>query len=224
MKKKFYKFEDMPYMLAYPEGYKEGDVCPILFLIHGAGTRGTDPSILDDKVFFDCVEKMEYFPFIVVSPLCYANTWFDIYESLKRFVLFVANSEYADKNRIYGMGASMGGYTLWQLGMSMPEVFAAIAPICGGGMYWNAERLKNVPVWAFHGAKDNVVYPDESQKMVDKVNECGGNARLTICPEIAHNAWDEAYSSCELYKWFMSHENKNELELHDKYTDQTLYG
>ena len=224
MEKKYYKFEDMPYMLAYPEGYKEGDVCPVLFLIHGAGTRGTDPSILDDVVFFDAVKNIENFPFIVASPLCYANTWFDIYESLKRFILHVANSDYADKKRIYGMGGSMGGYALWQLGMSIPEIFAAIAPICGGGMYWNADRLKNVPVWAFHGAKDTVVYPEESQKMVDKVNECGGNAKLTICPEIAHNAWDIAYPNRELYEWFLSHENKNELELNDKYTDQTLYG
>ena len=28
----------------------------------------------------------------------------------------------------------------------------------------------------------------------------------------------------ELYEWFLSHENKNELELNDKYTDQTLFG
>ncbi|MBQ4109341.1 MAG: hypothetical protein IJC74_00505 [Clostridia bacterium] len=50
MKKIYYKFEDMPYMLAYPEGYKKGDICPILFLIHGAGTRGTDPAILDNEL------------------------------------------------------------------------------------------------------------------------------------------------------------------------------
>ena len=139
-------------------------------------------------------------------------------------MLFIANSDFADKNHIYGMGVSMGGYTLWQLGMSMPEVFAAIAPVCGGGMYWNAERLKNVPVWAFHGAKDELVYPDESKKMVDKVNECGGNAKLTIYPEFGHNAWDGAYPCRELYEWFLSHENKNDLEINDKYTDQTLYG
>ena len=224
MDKKFYKFENMHYMMAYPDGYSDGDVCPILFLIHGAGTRGTDPLILDDELYFNYIKGVKNFPFIVVSPLCSADTWFDMYETLKRFVLFIANSSFADKNRIYGMGVSMGGYTLWQLGMSLPEIFAAIAPICGGGMYWNAERLKNVPVWAFHGAKDEVVYPEESKKMVDAVNRCGGTAKLTIFPDFAHNAWDGAYGNSELYEWFLSHENKNDLEINNKFTDKTLYG
>lgn len=224
MEQKFYKFENMHYMLAFPDGYKEGEPRPILFLIHGAGTRGNDPELLKDSVFFDSIEKLEDFPFIVVAPLCHKDTWFDMYETLKRFVLFIADSEFADKKRIYAMGASMGGYTVWQLGMSMPEIFAAISPICGGGMYWNAERLKNVPVWAFHGEKDPVVYAEESQKMVDRVNETGGNARLTKFPDVEHNAWDYVYGNEELYKWLLSHENKNDKTINNIYTDSKIYG
>ena len=64
----------------------------------------------------------------------------------------------------------MGGYGTWQLAISMPEAFAAIVPICGGGMYWDAGRLKKVPVWAFHGDSDPTVFPEESVKMVNAVN------------------------------------------------------
>ncbi len=224
MYQKFFKFENMHYMLTYPDEYKEGEAYPILFLIHGSGTRGNNPYLLMDSVFYLNIRKIENFPFIVVAPLCHENTWFDMYETLKRFILYISECDFADKNRVYAMGISMGGYALWQLGMSMPETFAAIAPICGGGMYWNAERLKNVPVWAFHGAKDPVVYVEESQKMVDRINETGGNARLTILPDVEHNAWDGAYGNRELYEWFLSHKNENTKTINNIFNDSNIYG
>ena len=224
MKYEFLKFENMQYMITYPESYKVGEIYPVLFSIHGAGTRGNNPELLKDCLVFEKAKTTKDFPFVVVSPLCHENTWFDMYETLKRFILHIANSRFADKKRIYATGGSMGGYAVWQLGMSMPEVFAAIAPVCGGGMYWNAARLVNVPVWAFHGEKDDVVKPEESVKMVDAVNKCGGNAKLTIYPDIAHASWVPAYTNEEVYEWFLTHENKNENSIVDLYNNSKLYG
>ena len=121
-------------------------------------------------------------------------------------------------------GASMGGYATWQLAMSMPECFAAAVPICGGGMYWNAERLKNVPIWAFHGGKDNVVSVEESKKMVDSVNQKGGSAKLTIYPENGHDAWSDTYSNHLVYSWFLSHLNCNTEKITDIYDDSKTFG
>ena len=80
-------------------------------------------------------------------------------------------------------------------------------PICGGGICWNAGRLNKVPVWAFHGGKDDCVEPGESQRMVDSVKRFGGSARLTIYPEAGHNAWDATYSNPEVYAWLLEHRN-----------------
>ena len=121
-------------------------------------------------------------------------------------------------------GGSMGGYATWQLAMSMPEYFAAIAPVCGGGMYWNARRIVNIPIWAFHGGKDPTVFPEESKKMVDAVNKRGGNAKLTIYPENGHDAWTDTYSNPELYRWLLSHTNQNPPVLSDDYSSPHLYG
>lgn len=145
------------YVIRYPQGFSETERYPVILFLHGAGTRGNDISQLTSAPFFKLTEKHSEFPFICVAPLCSENTWFDVWEHLERLVTEIANSAYADPSRIYLMGASMGGYASWQLAMSMPEYFAAIVPICGGGMYWNAGRLVNVPVWAFHGAKDTAV-------------------------------------------------------------------
>jgi predicted peptidase len=68
-----------------------------------------------------------------------------------------------------------------------------------------ASRLKNVPVWAFHGAKDKVVPVQRSQEMVDEVKAAGGDAKLTIYSEAEHDSWTQTYENPELYQWFLSH-------------------
>ena len=131
---------------------------------------------------------------------------------------------FVDRDRIYVMGASMGGYATWQLAMSMPECFAAIVPICGGGMYWNASMLVNVPVWAFHGAKDTTVFLEESVKMVEAVKRHGGDAKLTVYPENSHDAWSETYANPDVYSWLLQHSNKNKQKCSDEYNKPEIYG
>ena len=97
----------------------------------------------------------------------------------------------------------MGGYAAWQMLMSLNTIFRKAVICCGGGMYWNAARIK-ASVWAFHGTKDPVVYPEESQKMVDAVNRNGGNAKLTLYEGVEHNSWEPTYSNPEVYQWLLS--------------------
>jgi predicted peptidase len=98
----------------------------------------------------------------------------------------------------------MGGYTAYQLMMSRPNLFSAGIVCCGGGMYWNASRLKAIPLRIFHGAQDLVVLPCESENMVNKINQCGGNASLTIYPECDHNCWDKVFTNKENFDWLIS--------------------
>jgi predicted peptidase len=95
------------------------------------------------------------------------------------------------------------GYGTWFLAQTNPDRFAAIAPICGSGDSQRVgEELKNVPIWAFHGAMDDCVPVKCSQEMVDAVNAAGGNAKLTIYPEAKHDSWTETYKNpalCDQY-------------------------
>lgn len=218
-------FEELNYLVRFPENYEEGKKYPVILSLHGSGTRGSHVFDLAKNAVFLVTERcFKDFPFVLVAPQCHANTWFDLFETLKRFAVMVAGQDYADRDRIYLMGASMGGYGTWQLAMSLPELFAAIVPICGGGMYWNAARLVNVPVWAFHGAKDLCVLPEESKKMVDAVNKHGGNAKLTVYPENDHDAWNDTYANKEVFDWLLSNKNSNTKPLEDIYKDSTVYG
>ena len=129
----------------------------------------------------------------------------------------ITKSYSVDTNRIYLTGLSMGGYGTWDLGLSHPEKFAAIAPICGGGSTIvtmlaegpRAEALKSLGVWAFHGARDPVVAPEESRRMVDLLKAAGvKDVRFTLYPEATHDSWTETYNNPELYEWFLKHERK----------------
>ncbi|MFB0516806.1 MAG: alpha/beta hydrolase-fold protein, partial [Candidatus Neomarinimicrobiota bacterium] len=106
--------------------------------------------------------------------------------------------------RIYLTGLSMGGYGTWSLALAQPERFAAIAPICGGGDRRQACRLKDLPVWAFHGARDKVVPVRRTKRMVRAIEKCGGSPRLTIYLDAGHDSWTRTYDNPELYEWLLS--------------------
>ena len=212
----------LQYLLRFPQDYTEGQKLPVILYLHGSGSRGKDK---ESFLQTDSFTRTEQIPFLYVAPMCPPDTtWYDWMQELKDLVDEISSLPYADSNRFYGMGASMGAYGIWQLAMSIPERFAAILPICGGGMYWNAKRLVNVPVWAFHGAKDKTVSCEESQKMVDAVIKHGGTAKFTIYPDNFHNAWTDTYSNPEVFAWLLEHTNQNNLDTADVYTDAVKFG
>ena len=224
MKTEERKFKDLKYLMIYPDGYVEGEKYPVVFYFHGAGSRGDTFDVLKENPYFSYAYSFDEFSFITVAPLCSKNTWFDHFETLTELIKETASSEIADPERIYITGLSMGGYACWQLAMSLPEIFAAAIPICGGGMYWNAARLKNMPIWAFHGALDKTVLPEESVKMVNAVNSAGGNSKLTVFEDVMHKSWIPAYSNVETFRWLFSHKKSHGELDKDKYTDSKIYG
>lgn len=200
----FLTFEGMQYLIDRPAHLAAGERHPVVLLLHGAGTRGEDIGLLAQNPYFRITARHEALPCITVAPLCATNTWFDRFETLIHFARAVAQADYADPDRVYLMGASMGGYATWQLAMSAPELFAAIVPICGGGMAWNTGRLRHVPVWAFHGEDDGTVFAEESRRLVEAVNRRGGSARLTLYPATGHDAWSATYGNREVFDWLLA--------------------
>ena len=191
-------------VIKYPDGFDPNCKYPAVLFLHGAGTIGDDIEMLAKNSFWEHIEKVKY-PCVVVAPQCDSGkVWFDLYEKLEAFAKAVLDFDFVDKERYYVIGGSMGGYATWQLAMSLNNLFAAALPVCGGGMYWFSGRLKNMPVWAFHGENDPVVFCSESKNMVEGINKRGGNAKLTIYPDTEHNAWDPTYSNPEVWDWLFS--------------------
>lgn len=201
-------FGNLNYLIRYPADYQETGAHPAVLFLHGAGGRGSDLEHLKTNPYFQITDHYDDFPFITFAPQCHADTWFDLFETLIRFSETIAARPDVDESRIYVIGPSMGGFATWQIAMSRPDLFAAIIPICGGGMYWNAGRLKDMPVWAFHGKLDDTVYVEESEKMTAWMRRYGGDPKLTIYPENGHNAWSDTYGNKAVFDWLLEHKKE----------------
>jgi predicted peptidase len=195
------------YLLFLPEDYgKKQQRWPLIMFLHGAGERGSDLKKVKVHGPPKIVENQKDFPFIVVSPQCPTGDWWtDKVEVLINLLDDIVARYKVDKKRVYLTGLSMGGYGTWSLASAYPERFAAIAPICGGGKRFMALKLKDIPVWVFHGAKDRVVPLEESEEMVNAIRKRGGNAKLTIYPDAGHDSWTQTYNNQKLYDWFLEH-------------------
>jgi predicted peptidase len=203
------------YLLFLPHEYdrNKSKRWPMILFLHGAGERGTNLARVKAHGPPKIVLEKPEFPFVVVSPQCPTGQRWDS-ELLLALLDDVLKKYRVDRKRVYLTGLSMGGFGTWNLGLTHPDRFAAIAPICGGGDPLvllladprKSRALKSLPVWAFHGARDPVVKVGESERMVDAMRQMGAaEVKLTVYPEADHDSWTETYQSSALYDWFLSH-------------------
>lgn len=186
-----------PQAWAYVPG---GGPHPLVLFLHGAGERGDDlDAVLRHGPPRRIAEGWRP-PFAVLAPQCPADRWWDP-DPLVHLLDDVRARFPLDPARVYLTGISTGGFGAWALAMRAPERFAALVPICGGGMPFFAHRLRDVPVWAFHGARDPIVPLHYTTDMVEAVRAAGGDARLTVYPDAAHDAWTPAYADDALWTW-----------------------
>jgi len=203
------------YLLYLPESYpKSRKRWPLMLFLHGLGECGNDLEQL--KVYGPpklIAQEGRQFPFIIVSPQCPEKGWWasDLQIAALSALLDDIVARYrVDVDRIYVTGLSMGGFGTWRLAVDYPRRFAAIAPICGSGDPAKAERIKHLPVWVFHGAKDGTVPLRASEAMVAALKKAGGNVRFTVYPDAGHDSWTETYNNPELYEWLLKQKRAKE--------------
>ncbi len=191
-----------------PRDYsEEGHGFPLMIFLHGAGERGNDIELVKRHGPPKIAAKDPAFPFLLVSPQCKPDErWRP--EDVINLLNEIKGKFNIDTERIYLTGLSMGGFGTWGTAIEYPEVFAAILPVCGGGEPSKVCAIKDVPVWAFHGAKDNVVPVQRSEEMVDALKKCGGNVLFTVYPEADHDSWTETYNNPEVYSWLLKQKKK----------------
>lgn len=195
------------YLLYLPAGYlsDSGRKWPFILFLHGSTEKGNDIGIVRRKGLPAYLEKARSFPFIVISPqLPLEKERWDPQE-MKTLLDVVLPDLRVDRDRMYLTGLSLGGNGVWRMAESFPDLFAAIAPIAGWGDVGKAKVLKNLPVWAFHGARDTNVPPEESSDMVDALRKDGGEVRFTLYPDLDHDCWTATYQNTKLYDWFLKH-------------------
>jgi predicted peptidase len=199
----------MNYLLYLPENFDaDSRRWPLMLFLHGAGESGTDLTKVKQHGPPKIVETKKDFPFILVSPQSSGRGWNA--DTLNALLDDVMQNYRVDPDRVYLTGLSMGGFGTWALAAAHPERFAAIAPICGGGNPRDAAKIKDLPIWVFHGAKDPTVPLRSSQAMVDALKEAKApEVKFTIYPDAGHDSWTETYNNPDLYKWFLEHKKSH---------------
>jgi predicted peptidase len=200
---------------------------PVILFLHGSGERGNDgakPVAVGIGTYVRA--HLADFPAIVVFPQAPENSeWSGASARLALGTLDAASHEFhADARRTYLTGLSMGGYGTWELALLQPGRFAALVPISGAIRPPNderalfvtpvaseadpyaalASRLRTMPIWIFHGAKDDVVPLEDDRRTAAALKAIGNDVRYTELPEANHNAWDPAYAMPELWAWLFA--------------------
>jgi predicted peptidase len=198
------------YLLYLPQNYgREQKSYPLIMYLHGGSLRGDDVERLRTSGLPQIVDQDTSFPFIVVSPFCPAGEiWTDT--DMLIGILDMVMSQYAvDSERIYLTGHSMGGRGALYLAYKYPDRFSAVVAISPYSAIsaW-AQRLKGIPIWIIHGAKDELVPLGESETMVKALKDVGGNVKFTILAERDHFILD-SYENKQLSNWFLEHRRKS---------------
>jgi predicted peptidase len=216
------------YRILYPHDFDSQKQYPLILFLHGMGERGVDNKTQmrhGSKLFLDSLKQ---YPAIVVFPQCPpTDYWANLYRpdeggAARRFTFHtdegpnpslkmvleltddLLDKPYIDASRFYVSGLSMGAMGVWELLWRIPERIAAALPICGAGPVEKASAMSSVPLWIFHGASDSVVNPNYSIQLTKKIQQSGGKAKISLYPNVNHNAWDRAFAEPDFLSWMFS--------------------
>jgi predicted peptidase len=199
---------DLHYLLFLPEGYeKSANHWPLILYLHGGSARGKDIAQMRKLGLTEKVETDQRFPFIVVSPQCPpGEIWTDV-EALGALLDEVARTHRVDVDRVYASGHSMGGRGVLYAAYKMPERFAAIVSLAPSSPItaW-AGNIAKIPLWLFHGSKDQFTPLKEVEELVRAIAAAGGSPEFTAL-ERDHYILD-VYDRPELYEWLARQRRK----------------
>jgi predicted peptidase len=215
--------ETLKYRLLKPSPYNADREYPLVIFLHGAGERGSDnkAQLKHGMADFCKAKWRDKYPCYVVAPQCpTGKKWVEVDWSAPanempaktsdslQLVFELTDTMIKDSavndNRIYITGLSMGGYGTWDALARRPSFFAAAIPICGGGDPKTVERFVNVPLWCFHGDKDEAVPVTRSREMIDALEAAGGTPKYTEYPGVAHNSWAQTYADPQVFEWLFT--------------------
>ncbi|MEE1947189.1 prolyl oligopeptidase family serine peptidase [Pedobacter sp. KR3-3] len=221
--------DTLKYRILYPEHFDPAKQYPIVFFLHGRGESGNDneKQLTHGAKMFLADDFRKKFEAVVIFPQCAEESYWANVEieavNTKRFFTFVKGGQptqsmslllqltdkmvkqpFADKNKIYVGGLSMGGMGTFEILRRRPTTFAAAFAICGGDNVANVKLYKNVPLWIFHGGLDDVVSPQFSYSVYRELKKLNHEPKFTVYLKANHNSWDSAFAEPELLPWLFS--------------------
>lgn len=217
--------EQYRYQVYVPSGYTRDRRWPVVLFMHGSGEEGLDGLLQTEVGLGSAMRRyVDRYPAIVIFPQTRPGAaWAGPMADMALAALDRTEREFGtDPSRVYLTGLSRGGSGTWYIAYRHPERFAALLVVCGrirpvatttdpvvpaaDGEPFTAlaARVKNLPVWVFHGDADTTVPVDESRMIVAALRNLNANVQYSELPGIGHNSWDTAYRSADVPAWLFA--------------------
>ena len=215
------------YRFSAPATLEPGKTYPLVLFLHGAGERGDDNKAQLKHGVQSIIAGADTLgdPVFLVAPQCPKEIWWSqpaesreslaaagkknsLLDAVLELTADTMKSQPIDSHRLYVTGISMGGFGTWDLLGRIPEKIAAAIPICGGGDAAQADRFKEVSIWAFHGGSDSVVPVAATRNMVTALEKAGGKPKVTIYPDVDHDSWTQTYDDPQVIRWMIEQRRK----------------
>lgn len=201
------------YAVWLPPGFSSrGEKWPAILFLHGSGECGDD-GVKPTRVGLgpSLAAHPERWPYVVVFPQkpLEDEEWEEREPLVFKVLDDAARRCHVDRARVALAGMSQGGHGAWMLGARHPERWACLVPVCGYGRARSVQRRAvQLPVWAFHGLRDDQVDPDDTRHIVAGLREQRTQrgldpdaVHMTLFPDANHNSWDAAFASDSLVTW-----------------------
>jgi predicted esterase len=198
-----------PYRVFVPASYDRAKAHPLVIALHGMG--GDENSYFDSYKNGAFKVEAEQRGYIVACPKGREPASMYVGAAEQDVLDVIAEVKRAyniDADRVYVTGHSMGGFGSWSIAMNHPELFAAIAPIAGGGNPMGMKKISHIPQLVVHGDNDKTVPVDRSRVMVAAAKNHGAEIKYIEIPGGNHIEIAAATFK-DVFDWFDAHRRKN---------------
>ena len=203
------------FLVWLPPGHDQARAWPAIVFLHGSGECGTDPEAptrvgLGPRL----LESPGRWPFVVAFPQkpLDVEEWEEREDLVLEAAAVLVRKWAVSPSRIALAGMSQGGHGVWAIGARHPGRWSCLVPVCGYGRGRTiGPRVARLPIWAFHGLKDDVVDPRETQEVVRWARERRESLgldpqgiRMTLYPDANHGSWEPAFAEPGLPEWILA--------------------
>ena len=173
------------FSLYVPETYADDRAWPVIVALHGGSGNGRD-------FLWTWLREAKSFGYLLAAPSSVGSTWGEIDDGgLLEILAWVRLRYHVDPARVLLTGLSDGATFALLYGLAHPDVYRALAPLCGvlhpaNGPVGNLERARDVPIYLVHGALDFLFPVHLARFTRDTLQTAGAAVEYRELPELSH--------------------------------------
>ena len=201
------KYEDLNYIVYYPENLDLSHENSLVIFLHGDGERGTRISSLENVAFVQNMKSGKFKNAIYLAPQRPGEWyWNKFFPTLKKLINEIVKAYNVNTKKISITGHSSGGIGVYGFVSENPTMFAAASVLSGRrDKAYEAKALIDVPIRHYHGTSDVNVPFSSGERGVNEIKNAGGK-KIELIPleGKGHAIGSYVYNQTDVIEWMLS--------------------